>query len=328
MSSNLPLYVRRPGESCRQQPYACIATQLYGFYVRGDAAVIQQRLVDPMLNASTGGATHYRVLSDLVLVSYACASHCTSTLPPDSLTGWTIENSWTLWVPLVACKREFRIDVAERIVFYPAYICVDNSWSFAAGREVYGFPKCYGALTIPAAGTDATQLSVSTLVLKTFNPQTQAVIAPLMSIERTAAAPAGGEVWTDVAHAVSSLVHAWTSHSGKLVVPGLNLLVDIVSLLRHEAVPGVFLKQFRDAADGTRACYQAIIEANSSVTGLHSGGLLPGAYTATIAAYPSHPVASDLGLAAGAVPVELAFQVNFDFVIDCGKAVWQAGGGD
>ena len=52
-----PPYVNRPAESVHLQPYACHNTQLYGFYLRGNKETIQQKLVDPILNAPTGGAT-------------------------------------------------------------------------------------------------------------------------------------------------------------------------------------------------------------------------------------------------------------------------------
>jgi len=324
--NSLPAYVNRPGESCHQQPYACLGTQLYGFYLRGDAATIQQRLVDPCLNAPSGGKTDYRVISDLVLVSYAIASRCSSTPPPVNGEGWVTEYSWTLWVPTVAVKKELGIEVAQRLALFPAYICVDNSWSFAAGREVYGFPKCYGPIAIPPAGSPPLQFSASTLVLKQYAPGEAGVIAPLMQVVRTAEGTAAGAAWSDVGSAIKAVAHMWTGHDVAGIVPGLSLAIDIFELLRHEAVPGVFLKQFRDAANGLNACYQAVIEANSTVDKFHGGGLLPGTFTATVANYASHPLASDLGLTSPTVPLEFPFWVNFDFTIGLGREIWRAGG--
>lgn len=324
----LPTYVRRPAEVVHQQPYACLGTQLYGFYLRGDAATMQQRLVDPILNAPTGGRVDYRVLTDYVMVTYAFASRGTSLLPPDNGVGWVPEKSWTAWIPLVAVKKELGISVAERLVFYPAYICVDNSWSIAAGREVYGFPKSHGPLDIPKAGEPPTAFSASALVMKVFGPNNEGEIAPLMQVTQTAQSTRSETRWRDLDEAVKAIAHMWSAHSGQWIVPGLDLIVDILRLVTKEEVPGVFLKQFRDAADGTRACYQAIIEAGSFVTSFHSGGLLTGTYTATIADYDSHPLASDLGLAAGPVPLELAFEANFDFTVRGGREVWRAGADD
>lgn len=321
-----PAYVSRPSDACHEQPYACNATQLYGFYIRGDAATMQRRLINPCLNAVSNGKTNYRTFTDLVLVSYARAGHCTSTTPPDSNFGWVVENSWTLWVPAVAVKSEFGIHVAQRLVLFPAYICVDNSWSYAAGREVYGFPKCYGVLDIPAAEQPPQSFSVSTLVSKDFDPAIRCAMAPLMQVTRTADGTAAGAAWADAGSAIKAIAHIWTGHSGGGFIPGINLAIDLVELLRHEAVPGVFLKQFRDAADGNKACYQAIIEANSGVTKLHGGGLLGGKFEASVANYRSHPIVEDLGLPGSTVDAEFPFWVNFDFTIGPGAEIWKAGG--
>jgi len=324
MANQGPAYVTRSGEACHQQPYACRDTQLYGFFVKGDAAAMQRRLVDPCLNQPSGGQTDYRVVSDYVLVSYAFAARGSSTLPPDSLIGWVPENSWTVWVPTVAIKKEFGVEVAQRLAFFPAYICVDNSWSLAAGREVYGFPKGYGPVDIPAANQPPLRFAAATMALKRYAPDEEGVIAPLMEIARTAEGTKDGAIWSDIETAFKMIADFWTARSGPVILPGLNLAVDVFNLLRREEVPSVFLKQFRDAADGTRACYQAIIEAPSRVTKLHGGGLLPGTFVARAAEFASHPVRSDLGLVGSEVAAEFPFWVNFDFDIELGVEVWKA----
>lgn len=320
----LPHYVVRPAETVQLQPYICRNTQLYGFYLRANKTVIQTRLVDPILNAPTGGAIHYRCLSDLVLVSFAKAAQCTSTLPPANQMGWMLENSWTLWVPLLVVKTELGIEVAQRLVFYPAYICVDNSWSLTAGREVYGFPKGYGPVTVPAAGTDPAAFDVSTMVIPKYGPANGGQVMPLMEISRAAVLSGGAELWQDLEDAVAAVGHMLSGNGGQLIVPGFNFLLDLIGLARNEEVPGVFLKQFRDTADGTKACYQAIVEAGSFVDKFNGGGLLDGTYQAAIHNYDSHPLADDLGLAPGQHPLEFPFWVNMDFTIGKGTEVWKA----
>lgn len=322
--SALPNYVVRPAETVQLQPYICRNTQLYGFYLRANKAVVQARLVDPILNAPSGGAITYRCLSDLVLVSYAKAAQCTSTLPPANQMGWMLENSWTLWVPLLVIKEELGIEVAQRLVFYPAYICVDNSWSLTAGREVYGFPKSYGPMIVPEASGDPAAFSASAMVIPRYGPANGGQVMPLMEVNRVATQSPGGELWQDLEDAVSAVGHMLSGSGGKLVVPGFNFLLDLVNLARKEEVPGVFLKQFRDTADGTKACYQAIVEAGSFVDAFHGGGLLDGTYEATIHNYDSHPLADDLGLTPGQQPLEFPFWVNMDFTIGQGTEVWKA----
>ena len=89
----------------------------------------------------------------------------------------------------------------------------------------------------------------------------------------------------------------------------------------------VFLKQFRDVECPTKACYQAVVEANINVVALHGANLRETAgQTVTVHQYDSHPLAHDLlgASATTTLPCEAAFTVDLDFVIDTGVEVWRA----
>jgi len=60
----------------------------------------------------------------------------------------------------------------------------------------------------------------------------------------------------------------------------------------------VFLKQFRDVADGHLACYQAIVEAPSRLVDLRQAGALASEYRVTVNQYASHPILDEIGLEA------------------------------
>lgn len=98
-------------------------------------------------------------------------------------------------------------------------------------------------------------------------------------------------------------------------------------------VPMVFLKQFRDIADPSRACYQAIVEAAVRRVGpVRGGGVLKRRYELAVHDHPGFPLASRLGLAgrrAGGevvVPVPTPLWLEFDYVLDTGRVAWQASG--
>jgi uncharacterized protein with NAD-binding domain and iron-sulfur cluster len=109
---------------------------------------------------------------------------------------------------------------------------------------------------------------------------------------------------------------------------GLGIGNDLLSSLLDDAVnkevPAVFLKQFRDATDGRRACYQAVIETKVKVTGLEQAGFLDGGYSCRVYDYASHPVKSDLGLADSTVPTTLPFHLKFSFEAGAGREVWRS----
>lgn len=326
MGSQLPDYVERPGEPCHQPPYACDATQLYGFYVEGDHATIQEKLIDPALNATRGGkGEQYRCFTDFILVTYSITARGTSTEPPASEQGYVPEYCWTIWIPLIVVKKELGMHIAERLVMYPAYISVDNPWSLVAGREVYGFPKNLGPLAIPKPGDDPAGFSVSSLAIKRYAPDHEAAVEELMRVDRTEKLSTGAEIWDDLEDAIKA-VAGFLHHTDGLPVPGIGLLIDLLKLAKHREVPAVFLKQFRDAVDGTRACYQSIVEAGCHVTGFHGGGLLDGKFKLTPTNYDSMPLAASLGLDPSGVPCQFPFWANIDFIVEDVKEVWKAGG--
>ena len=326
MGSNLPNYVVRPGEPSRQPPFACIGMQLYGFYVEGDRKTIQEKMIDPVLNAPRGDKhTHYQTISDFVMVTYSFTDKCVSTEMPDKDFGYVPEYCWTVWVPLLLVKEEFGIHVAQRLVMSPAFIQVDNEWSLVAGREVYGFPKNLGPLTIPLKGEDPALFSNSSLAIDKLGADKKAHTQELMRIERTKKLSAGAEVWEDIEDAIKA-VAGFLHKDGGLPVPGFSLVADLLHLAKHREVPAVFLKQFRDALHGGQACYQAVIEAGCEITGFHGGGLLDGEYLMTAADFQSIPIASSLGLDPAGVTCQFPFWANIDFIVEDVKEVWKAGG--
>jgi hypothetical protein len=89
-------------------------------------------------------------------------------------------------------------------------------------------------------------------------------------------------------------------------------------------MPLVFLKQFRDAVDGTRACYQAIIEADAQITRFGGFGMLPGNYEVKVEPLSSHPFVEDFGLPASRLTAKIAFYANYDFTMNMGTEAWRA----
>jgi hypothetical protein len=323
MANKLPDYVVRPGEPCHQPPFACDSTQLYGFYVEGDRKTIQEKLIDPALNHPTDGKTNFHTFTDFVMITYSITERGTSTEPPDSDMGYVPEYCWTVWVPVISVKKELGLHVAEKLLMYPAFIQVDNAWSLVAGREVYGFPKNQGPLTIPAPGEDAALFSNQSLAFTTYAATSKATMVDIMSITRTEKKTTAGEAWDDLGDAIKA-VAGFLHKDGGLPLPGLNLLIQIFELAKHREVPAIFLKQFRDAAEGTKACYQALVEAGCEVTKFSGGGLLDGTYQIKACDYPSMPLASSLGIDPNGAQAHFPFWTNIDFFVTDIRYPWKA----
>ena len=61
-------------------------------------------------------------------------------------------------------------------------------------------------------------------------------------------------------------------------------------------LPVINLKQFRDAVDSTKACYQALVESPCQLDQWTGGGLLSGDFEIEITTCDSHQIVTDLGL--------------------------------
>jgi hypothetical protein len=101
----------------------------------------------------------------------------------------------------------------------------------------------------------------------------------------------------------------------------LGLTRDIIANLLKAKVPQLFLKQFRDVADGNHACYQAITEAMGQITRFNSAPHLT-EYDMVLAHLDSSPVAADFGIA----PQQrvLGAEFEYDMSIFPGKVLWKA----
>ena len=324
----LPKYVELQPDTCHLQPFLCRNVQMYGFLLEGTQSCLQQ-VVDYRLNNPSGGKLNYQAVSPLVMLTFALVAQGSSTQLPDRDMGYIPETSCTFWLLL---KRLKFVEPGERweesYVFFPPFIIVDNCFSVTAGREIYGFPKQQGAFSVwpslPGGAINPAPplLSVAADALFSFNPISKATMWNMVEINRL-----DGPTQTGKPVGVSDIVSAWLGTTTQTGSGGIDV---------------VFLKQFRDAADGTRACYQAIIEApmGSSSSPSPTGWFLSDNYSISIADFQSSPWASLMGLKGfnlltmpgtplKVTPVPLlgasGFYAEYSFESGNGKVVWRAG---
>ena len=211
-----------------------------------------------------------------------------------------------------------------KFYWYSPYIVVDNPWSMATGREVQGLPKTFGQIAMPADAADPSNpLSATTMVLEKFDPGEETRDACVLSVERKGEA-GGATHWRDLHEAWRDLFETLSKDSAIAAVGGVEVALGLLEGEGPEDVPLVFLKQFRDVADSSSACYQAIVAASCKVTAFRSGRRLGGTFTLAAANFRSHPIASDLGLANDSVSVDLPFFVDIDFDMETGRELWRA----
>jgi hypothetical protein len=104
-----------------------------------------------------------------------------------------------------------------------------------------------------------------------------------------------------------------------VILPGLHLTSSLVGdLLAGRMMRQVFLKQFRDAGDGSRACYQSVVEVPVDVkrVAMRSSDR---DWDLTIHHLDSHPIEQELGIRSQRA--QLALVGELDMVVETGVEV-------
>jgi hypothetical protein len=322
--SEQPLFVPRGGEQVFCQPLELCQVRFTSFLFPADAAALQA-LCDRYLNGPSGGAVRFRPLLPRVLLGVADIGRAFPVQSPDERKGWVPEIDVAFWVPVARTGKLLGVSFTEEVAWFIPYVFVDNAWAVAAGREVYGFPKELGRFQVPRGPTDPALVTVDTLAIEHFDPEAEARERRLFELRRADAGHVGDphQTWHEVGEVLEDFAHALFG-SGGLSLPGPGLLEQLLDFVTHREVPLVFLRQFRDVADGQRACYQAVVEAPARVRQFRHAGRLPGEYRLTVNALDSHPIARELGLAGPDQEALGAWYVDFDFILENGRELWRA----
>ena len=123
-----------------------------------------------------------------------------------------------------------------------------------------------------------------------------------------------------------------SGHLTRALVEGLRVADDVapaisanqLQQLLSVPIPMVFLKQFRDGMQPAAACFQSVQEVPIVMTRFYDARLYFHRYEIVFQDWASHPLRSDLGLAAGPLPVQMAYWAMFDFEIGTCTEVWRA----
>jgi hypothetical protein len=318
-----PDYIARGGDLVMAPPLELSNATMYSFLVGADLAALTA-ICDQQLNAVTGPGIIYKPLLPMAAIVCADIPKSYSTVPPDSLKGWMSERDFGVWIPVVAGTMEGGTWKAGKIGWYLPYVFVDNVAAMVTGREVFGFFKQTATLAMPASPTTSGAFSVDALVIQKFSPESEARVLRLMTLMSTedAVAPAGA--WGDVRAALEGLwgdlKRLFFDDVRGLPVPGWDLLKNALEDLVTGDVPMVFLKQFRDGTDPTKACYQAVLEAPAHLE-KWLGGWFTHPHDISITPCDSHPIAKECGFASGPLRAELGFWCQMDFVMKPAKVI-------
>ena len=287
------------------QTDARLALFLFQADLRRLTALCQQRL-----NVSSDFAYQYMPVSSSLMLVYADML-VSSRDARDAQAGRIPETEASFWVLTAAMKKTRAGPVPNHLAWFLPYLLVDEGSAIATGREVYGFPKLAArfekpeAIQRPAFGADV-------LGFQAFGAQAVAQRERLLTLEAPSApGPAP-------ARDLASLKRHFADELSREMRVGVGgAPLEWAARFLNEHIPLVFLKQFRDAQDPRKACYQRLVEAPLQLETFYEGGLLPGGYRLHLAALDSHPLWHSLGLAAGQ-SARLGAWMQVDFALGNG----------
>ena len=143
-SRPMPYYVERGGEVSLCPPGVAMGTRAYCFVLEADRTKLAE-MFDRYLNEPSMGAVHYEPVGSLVILMFANIPHLSATLPPDVRMGYMVEREVAVWTLGYDTVR-------DQFSMFNPYMIVNHPWAMAMGREVYGFPKQLGVVTLPDDG--------------------------------------------------------------------------------------------------------------------------------------------------------------------------------
>lgn len=325
----LPPYVDYPGNLAYEQPFIMKDLELFGFVIDGNKSTMQ-KMVDARLNfMSDRPDTKYFVASDKIIFAFTQSPFLQSTVPKFRDMGRFTEITFCSYVFVAECKWKDGEWWAQRLLFFIPYILVNTPLTLIGGREDYGFPKSMGEFVYPADITKPDLFSVSTIGMQHFNVDAVAGLHEFITISKQKEQNNTGDkgssdgdilkeasdLWGSLKHILSPKDHAFRI--------GLGFIMDEASDLWNRKMEMVFMRQFRDIGDPSKACYQAIITSNGYPDNLRDVQFLKDPYTVTINHMDTLPIDQELGLGQ-TTQVSHAFAVKFDSSFDKGKEIYRA----
>lgn len=325
----LPAYIETDANQIASPPIK-IGVRVSMFLLDADLAHLRA-LCDKQLNLP-GSPVRYEPLGPF------CVLYCShvDNYPQSNPIGWVPEKDFGIWVPVVAGRGHGPLFVAERVVTYTPYIWVDNGVALIGGRTVFGFAKQLGSMRLPESPGENAEYSLDTMVVPRYGVNSRAEDKRVLTVRRRDQDLLGelSDTWRSGKNLLDAFGDALDAarHGGaKLPVPSWSFVRQMLDDVAHAGMRMVFLKQFPDAFDGSRACYQAIVESDLPILGQVKGGHLAGDWEAEIRRYDSHRIVENLGLRprtddgeVAVIPSLLHGWAKFEAMVNPGTIVFQA----
>jgi hypothetical protein len=307
-ATTLPAYVEYPSAQTLPGPIAFTGLTMSAFLLPADMAVLRA-LCQSLITTPSGGQVSFTPVLPVVMMSFTAFPQGVFVNFPDR--GRATERELSFGIPGIYAGAG-----ALGFGLLMPFLFLDNPVAMLTGRENYGYFKQWGEITLPGDGLPQA-FSAEVYGCPAFAPTAQWGRQGLVALNNPQAVRAHAKSGLPPASVAGAA--AWLRDR---IVAGSGADPGAFAALLQGKLTQIFLKQFRDVADGTRACYQAVTRADYSVTKLAS--LLPEAdYDYAFQALQSTPVAESLGIApSGRTGLGLA--ITMDMQLETGSVLWQA----
>jgi hypothetical protein len=286
-------------------PFAFRNVILRSFPLRANPAALTA-FCDHYLNIMPPEIAYFRPAAPFVLLSLINYGRMASEILN---AGWVAQNEVVFNIPLEWYRKKGDELVFQDWASCSPYIYVDSAMSQATGREVFGWPKVEARLTgsIPEWARDVrapeTLMTVETRLLRRgrledgprlskllqvihapsanltgLPPDLRSPFSPLVSLPNaalTALSVFGNLVELVTSSPLRGYPYRTPSEMMAMASKVLGTLTEMPLTLGANTVN---LKQFRDGADPTKACYQALTNGVMKPLRIHRGGMLADAH--------------------------------------------------
>lgn len=307
----MPPYVERDGDWVWRPPGELEQTQMFVHALRVVNVAALQALCNDFINTPSGNAvqaTPYSPLTPFVLLVCADIRRGRSGHAVDGTRGWMTEQDVGFFVPIQFTDRNGVTSIAMLL----PYLYVSNFPAVVIGREIFGFPKLLGNIQIVE---DPPFAEVRAEAIPVYGPNN-----PVLN----------GQSIVKLRH-TSPIVFGLCVPGGiaQLTLAALTFVLNALGipppLAGFTTVPMVFLKQFRDVASSSQACFQSVTRAIAQIVTLDEVCLLQGTFAVDLPDYASIHIAQRLGLGPGPSYVPAAgVSAKLHFRLPHGVNEWTA----
>ncbi len=323
---------RGPSTVTRPPPFDFTAVTMRFFPLRADFLALA-KFCDEYVNIAADFA-YFRPAMPYVML--CIVDYGKMSLEAGNL-GWTSQNELLFSLPLEWYSKIDGEWAFHDLAQVAPFIFVDNESSQIGGREVFGWPKVQGwfgsgvapwtrppreprelmdletrvfrrlyADERPEPRKLLTVIEEPPLSFTTVPPELDSALNPLVSLTR--AMVGWSRVMMQGLESLTTPAMRGYSPIDRETLPNLaTAALRYVNVFTENFQANTInLKQMRDAADPTRACYQALTNARMEILRFRRGGMLGDAALATgdpsagfsirLHRYPSHPIIDTLGL--------------------------------